>query len=144
MKKESQQKSPVKGGRKPKSDPAIHRYGIKLNSEENDKFLLLLRQSGVEEKSKFIKAMIFSKTMKVVKIDKATTDYYILLTNFYNQFQAIGNNYNQTTRAIKTNFGERRGLAMLYKLEKVTFELVLLSKQILLLTKEFEQKFLQK
>lgn len=47
--------------------------------------------------------------MKVVKIDKATNDYYILLTNFYNQFQAIGNNYNQTVRAIKTNFGEKEG-----------------------------------
>ena len=34
-------------GRKPKSDPAVFRYGIKLNSEENGKFELLFEQSGL-------------------------------------------------------------------------------------------------
>jgi hypothetical protein len=43
---------------------------------------------------------------------------YIRLTAFYAQFQAIGNNYKQTVRAVKGNFGEKRGLALLYKLGK--------------------------
>ena len=43
--------------------------------------------------------MIFGREMKVVRIDKVAMDYYIRLTNFYHQFQAIGNNYNQTVKA---------------------------------------------
>jgi hypothetical protein len=77
-------------------------------------------------------------------VDKATMDYYIRLTNLYHQFQAIGNNYNQTVKALKTNFSEKRALALLYKLEKATLELILLSKQIIALTREYERKWLQK
>jgi len=49
----------------------------------------------------------------VVRIDKAAMDYYVRLTNFYHQFQAVGNNYNQAVKAIKTNFGEKRAYALL-------------------------------
>ena len=31
-------------GRKPKNDPAVHRYSINLNAEENAKFLALFDQ----------------------------------------------------------------------------------------------------
>lgn len=82
-------------------------------------------------KKQTFSVLFFIKPTQVLKTGEATTDYYIFLTNFYNQFQTIGNNYNQITRAVRTNFGERRGLAMLYKLEKATFELVLVSKQII-------------
>ena len=114
---ENKRKKSKKGvGRKPKSDPAVHRYVVRLNSEEN----------------------------KVVKIDKATMDYYIRLTNFYHQFQSIGNNYNQTVKAVKTNFGEKRAYALLRNLEKATIDLVLLSKRIIMLTREFEDAYLIK
>lgn len=131
-------------GRKPKNDPAVYRYGIKLNAEENGKFELLFQQSGLPQRAKFIKTMIFGREIKVVKLDKATMDYYVRLTNFYHQFQAIGNNYNQTVKAIKSNFNDKRALALLYKLEKITMELVLLSKQIIALTREFEEKHLHR
>lgn len=131
-------------GRKPKGNPSKHRYTVNLNDEENDKFQLLLEQSGVENISRFIHHALFGKDIKIVKVDKATMDYYIRLTNFYHQFKAIGNNYNQTVRALKTNFSEKRALSLLYKLEKATIELVLLSKQIVALTREFEERWLQK
>ena len=83
-------------GRKPKLDPAIHRYVVRLTSEENGQFELRFAKSGLKYKARFIKAMILEREMKVVKLDKAAMDYYIRLTNFYHQFQAIGNNYNQT------------------------------------------------
>jgi hypothetical protein len=117
---------------------------VNLNDEENDKFRLLLEQSGVDNISRFIHHALFGKEIKIVKVDKATMDYYIRLTNFYHQFKAIGNNYNQTVRALKTNFSEKRALSLLYKLEKATIELVLLSKQIVALTREFENKYLSK
>lgn len=71
-------------------------------------------------------------------------DYYIRLTNFYHQFQAIGNNYNQTVRAVKANFGDKRAFALVAKLEKATLELVVLSKQIVALTREFEERHLNR
>ena len=97
-------------GRRPKKDPAVYRYGIKLNAEENGQFELRFAKSGLKYKARFIKAMILDREMKVVKLDKAAMDYYIRLTNFYHQFQAIGNNYNQTVRAVKANFGDKRGI----------------------------------
>ena len=131
-------------GRKPKIDKAVYRYGIKLNEKENGQFKILFQKSGLEQYSKFIKAMVFGKQMKVVKIDKATMDYYIRLTNFYYQFQAIGNNYNQVVKAIYHNFGDKRASILLAKLERSTVELIVISKQIIALTKEYEQKWLQK
>ena len=88
--------------------------------------------------------MLFGREIKVVKIDKATMDYYVRLTNFYHQFQAIGNNYNQTVKAVKSNFSDKRALALLYKLEKITMELVVLSRQIIALTREYEEKYLNR
>ena len=131
-------------GRKPKTDPAVYRYVVRLNSEENVKFDIQFQKSGLRERSKFIKAMIFGKEIKVVRIDKATMDYYVRLTNFYHQFQAIGNNYNQTVKAIKNNFGEKRAMALLYKLERLSLELMLICKKVMALTQEYERKWLQK
>ena len=131
-------------GRKPKIDPAIHRYVVRLTSEENGQFELRFAKSGLKYKARFIKAMILDREMKVVKLDKAAMDYYIRLTNFYHQFQAIGNNYNQTVRAVKANFGDKRAFALVAKLEKATLELVVLSKQIIALTREFEERYLNR
>lgn len=131
-------------GRKSKTDPAVYRYGIKFNSQENDQFELLFQKSGMAYRARFIKAVLLNKEIKVIKIDKATMDYYMRLTNFYHQFQSIGNNYNQTVKAVKNNFGEKRAYALLRNLEKATIDLVLLSKRIILLTREFEDAYLIK
>ena len=131
-------------GRRPKKDPAVYRYGIKLNAEEHGHFELRFAKSGLKYKARFIKAMILDREMKVVKLDKAAMDYYIRLTNFYHQFQAIGNNYNQTVRAVKANFGDKRAFALVAKLEKATLELIVLSKQIIALTREFEERHLNR
>jgi hypothetical protein len=128
-------------GRKLIQDKAVHRYCLRLNDEENSRFQALFIQSDMKEKTAFIKNMLFGTVMKTVKIDKAAMDYYIRLTNFYAQFQAIGNNYNQTVKALKANFSEKRALVLLYKLEKVTVELVVLSRKIIELTREFEGKY---
>ena len=39
-------------------------------------------------------------------------DYYVRLTNFYHQFQAIGNNYNQTVKGRQEQF-QRQACACL-------------------------------
>ncbi len=129
------------GGRPPKNDPANHFYGFKLNSQERLTFERSMEQAGITDRSKYIKSVLFGREIKVVRIDKAASDYYIRLTNFYRQFQAIGNNYNQTVKAIKSNFGEKRALQLLGKLEKATVELIVLSRKIVELTKEFAEKY---
>lgn len=131
-----------KGGRKRELNPAVFRYSIRLNLVENAKFTAMFLESGMKNKSKFIRCLIFGKQMKVVKIDKAAHDYFIRLTHFYSQYQMIGNNYNQTVKALKTNFSEKRALGLLYKLEKDTIELVRIMQQVKELTKEFEEKHL--
>lgn len=131
-------------GRKPKSDPADYKYSFRLNAEENSKFEQLVADAEAKDRTLFIKKSIFGGQIKVVKIDKATMDYYIKLTEFHKQFQAIGNNYNQVVRAVKTNFGEKRAMSLLYQLEKATIELMLLTKKVMALTQEYEKKWLQK
>ena len=131
-------------GRKPKSDPADYKYSFRLNAEENTKFEKLLADSGAGNLTLFIKKSIFSGQIKVVKIDKATMDYYIRLTEFHKQFQAVGNNYNQVVRALKNNFGEKRARALLYKLERLSLELMLVCKKVMALTQDYERKWLQK
>lgn len=134
----------TKMGRKPKSNPADYKYSFRLNAEENTRFERLFADAEVKDRTLFIKKAIFGGEIKVVKIDKATMDYYIRLTEFHKQFQAIGNNYNQMVRAVKTNFSEKRAMLLLYKLEKMTLELTLLTKKIIALTQEYEKKWLQK
>jgi hypothetical protein len=80
----------------------------------------------------------------VVKIDKAAMDYYMRLTTFHAQFRAIGVNYNQITKALKSTFTEKKALAFLYKLEQATKELAAFQQKIEDLTAEFERKYLNK
>lgn len=139
-----ERRNPHKGGRPPKNDPALHRYSISLNDQENARFLTLFETSGMHVRAHFITACIFQKGIKVVKIDKAAMDYYMRLTSFYSQFRAIGVNYNQVIKILHRNFSDKKALAYLYKLEKQTIELAVLSKKIMQLTEEFEKKHLDK
>jgi hypothetical protein len=140
----TEKRSSSLGGRKPKADPCRHRYSFNLNDEDNAQFLALFDASGLKDKARFITSCVFKRELKVVKIDKAAMDYYMRLTTFHSQFRAIGVNYNQVTKAIKTAFTQKKALAFLYKLEKATIELVAIHKQIQDLTAEFERKHLNK
>ncbi|MDR0349238.1 MAG: MobA protein [Tannerella sp.] len=135
---------PCQVGRKPKADPCRHRLSFNLNDEDYNRFLTLFEQSGLPDKARFIASCVFRREWKVVKIDKAAMDYYMRLTTFYAQFRAVGNNYNQVTKALKSTFTEKKALAFLYKLEKVTMELVTINQKIIDLTAEFERKHLNR
>jgi hypothetical protein len=133
-----------KTGRKPKIDPAVHRYSFNLNDEDNAKFLALFDQSGMKAVAHFITACIFQKTIKTVKIDMDAVEYHAGLTKLFGQFRGIATNYNQIVKLLNTNFSERKALAYLYKLEKQTIEMVQIFKEIATLTAEFEKKYLNK
>ena len=141
---EMNRKQIKKTGRKPKKDPAVHRYSISLNAEENAKFLALFDQSGMNVKAHFITACIFQKTEKPVKIDMNAVEYHAGLTKFFGQFRGIATNYNQIVKLLNSNFSEKKALAYLYKLEKQTIEMVQIFKEIATLTADFEKKYLNK
>jgi hypothetical protein len=140
----TEKKKQNQGGRPAKADPCRHYHAFVLNDADNAKFLALFDESGLKNRAHFITSCIFNRQLKVVKVDKAAMDYYMRLTTFHSQFRAIGVNYNQVTKAIKTTFTEKKALAFLYKLEKATMELVAINQKIIQLTKEFEERWLQK
>lgn len=144
MEENSNSSRQKKGGRHLKKDPAVFRYSISLNAEENARFLSLFEQSGMNVMAHFITACIFQKTIKTIKIDKATMDYYMRLTTLHGQFRAIGVNYNQVVKLLYRNFSEKKAAAFLYKLEKQTIELAVLTQKMIQLTGEFETNYLKK
>ncbi len=46
-------------GRKALDDPRIHRYYVRLTSEQNERFLHMYEQSGMKNKADFICHRIF-------------------------------------------------------------------------------------
>ncbi|MCT1524736.1 conjugal transfer protein MobA [Sphingobacterium hotanense] len=141
---ENSRKQLKKGGRPLKNDPAKIRYTISFNEEEHARFLDLFEKSGMQVKAHFITSCIFDKTIKSVKMDKGTIDFYMRLTSFHSQFRSIGVNYNQVVKLLYKNFSEKKAAAYLYKLEKQTVEMVELFKEVVQITAEFDKKHLKK
>ena len=141
---ENNRKQLKKTGRRPKEDPAKIRYTISFNEEEHSRFLSLFDQSGMLVKAHFITSCIFEKTIKTIKIDKGTVDFYMRLTSFHSQFRSVGVNYNQVVKLLYKNFSEKKAAAFLYKLEKQTAEMAMLCQKIIQMTEEFEAKHLKK
>lgn len=119
-----------KGGRPTKNDPAVYRYSVNFSAVENARFLSMYDESGLLSKALFIKARIFNESFRVIKQDRGTMEYVAKLTQFHAQFRAIGVNYNQVVKELNTHFSEKRALAALYKLEKITIELVKTNQKI--------------
>jgi hypothetical protein len=141
---EKDRKKISKTGRKPKNDPAVNRYSINLNAEDNAKFLALFDQSGMKIIAHFITACIFQKTIKTVKINMDAVEYHAGLTKFFGQFRGIATNYNQIVKLLNSNFSDKKASAYLYKLEKQTGEMKELLLKVVNLTTEFEKKYLKK
>lgn len=138
------QSSRKKGGRKPKTNPAVFRYTVNFDAVEHARFLTLFEQSGLHSKAQFIAARVFSEEFRIVRTDRASLEYVTRLTTLYQQFRAVGVNYNQVVKELHVHFSEKKALAMLYKLEKLTMELIELSRKIIELSNTFENQWLRK
>ena len=79
----------------------------------------------------------------MLKVDKTLVDYYTKLSDFHAQFRAIGTNYNQVVKELRIHFSEKKAMALLYKLEKHTIDLVKLSREIVELSREMYAKWEQ-
>lgn len=131
-----------KGGRPPKNDPAKHRLTVNLTDTQHAGFLAMFEQSGVQSLSGFISARIFGDEFRVVKTDASAIEFTAKLTALHSQFRSVGVNYNQIVKELHSNFGEKKALALLYKLEKVTVELAGIGREVMQLCEEFKAKYL--
>ena len=52
----------------------------------------------------------------------------------------MGTNYNQVVKELRLHFSEKKAMALLYKLEQHTVELVKLSRQIVELSRELKEQ----
>ena len=138
------EKNQAKWGRHPKESRKTHCVMVRFDDEEFARFLTMYEQSGIYAKAVFIKARVFGAEFKVLKVDKTLVDYYTKLSSLHAQYRAIGVNYNQTVKELKSRFSEKKAMALLFKLEKLTVELAALSRQILALTNDFQQRWLPK
>lgn len=112
--------------------------------EEHARFLTMYERSGEYAKAVFIKARVFGEEFKVIQVDNSYPEYYSKLSDLHAQYRRIGVNYNQVVKELKSRFSEKKAMALLYKLEGITRELVTVSREILALTQKFEEQWSQK
>ena len=130
-----------RGGRPTKTDTASNCVMVRFTDEEYARFLSLLEESGVQVKATFIKARVFGERFRVIKTDEGTLRYVAKLSQFHSQFRAVGTNYNQVVKELHTHFSQKKALALLYKLEKITAELAAIGGQVIALSEEFQQRW---
>ncbi|MDD4413778.1 MAG: conjugal transfer protein MobA [Oscillospiraceae bacterium] len=141
MEKNNEPRRRGKGGRPTKIDTVSHPVMVRFTDVEYARFMTLFEQSGVAAKAVFIKARVFNDTFRVIKTDRGTLEYVAKLTQFHAQFRAVGTNYNQVVKELHTHFSEKKALALLYKLEKITAELAAIGQQIIAISEEFNQRW---
>ena len=125
-------------------NPKTHCVMVRFDDVEWNRFLTMYEESNVYAKAGFLKAHFFGQKFKVLKVDKTLVDYYTKLSDFHAQFRAVGTNYNQVVKELRLHFSEKKAMALLYKLEQHTVELVKLSRRIVELSREMEAKWSQK
>lgn len=130
-----------KGGRPAKTDTASNHVMVRFTDEEYARFLTMYEQSGMLSKGAFAKARVFNEDFRVIKKDRGTMEYAAKLSTFHAQFRAVGVNYNQVVKELHTHFTEKKALALLYKLEKLTAELAGTGQRILELSAEFLKRW---
>ena len=128
-------KKNIKYGRNPKLDPKTHCVMVRFDDVEWNRFLTMYEESQVYAKAVFL---------KVLKVDRAMLDYYTKLSDFHAQFRAVGTNYNQVVKELRIHFSEKKAMALLYKLEQHTIDLVKLSREVVEPSREMQAKWEQR
>ncbi len=131
------------GGRPPKINPASYRYVVRFEASENSVFLSLYEKSGATNKAAFIKNVLLNKPFKVFIVDENTRIFIDQLSAFNSHYRTIGVEYDTVVKTLRENFTEKKAMAALYKLEKITIELVKLNREIVKLANEMDQKWFE-
>lgn len=127
-----------KSGRPPKAEPTTFRCSVNFTSAEEIKLMNMHGQSGIQSLSAFIKMQLFSKTFKVHYIDDNTRIFIDKLSFLNAHYRTISIEYSNLIHLLRQNFTEKKAVSALYKLEKITIDLVKLNREIVALSKEFD------
>lgn len=138
------QKEKRRTGRCPKLDTKTHCVMVRFDDGEWLRFLAMHGKSGVEARAVFLKAHFFGQPFRVLVTDKTLLDYCTKLSAFHAQYRMVGNNYNQTVKELRCHFSEKKAMALLYKLEQCTKELAAITRQVVELSREFQERWSQK
>ena len=133
-----------KGGRIPKNNKRTHCVMVRFDDTEWARFLTLYEQSGVYAKAVFVKSRVFGEPFRVIRIDKSTVDFCERLSSFHAQFRGVAVNYNQVVKELRSHFSEKKAMALLYRLESMTRQMMEQGQQIVALAKEARERWLQK
>lgn len=120
--------------------PQSHRHTLRLNNEENERFLNLLRESGLQNKSEFMRHRIFNMPFRIITEDASTLSVYAKLTEIHAQMRRIGSLYNQVVRSIHSHHSLQASRHLLRKLEGYSEELARLQTEVLTLTNSLHQR----
>ena len=122
-----------KKGRHPMDDIQVRNTKIcfRLDVQELAELDKAVRSSGSKSRSEYLKTVVFNRSIRVVTVDKGLEESWKILNDLQCQYRKFGNNYNQIVKVLHTTFGEKKALAMLYKLENLTIELVKINKEII-------------
>lgn len=131
----------LKWGRHPKESRKSHCVMVRFDNEEWQKFLAMYEKSGVYARAVFLKAHFFGQPFRVLVTDRTLLEYCTKLSAFHAQYRMVGNNYNQTVRELRCHFSEKKAMALLYRLEKCTGQLAALTRQVVELSREFEERW---
>ena len=131
-------------GRYPKKNKCTHCVMVRFDDTEWGRFLTLYEQSGVYAKAVFVKSRVFGEPFRVVKVDKATMDFTEKLSSFHAQFRGVAVNYNQVVKELRSHFSEKKAMALLYRLEALTRQMMEQGQQIVMLAREAHERWSQR
>ena len=117
---------------------------VRFDNVEWAKFLTLYEQSGVYAKAVFVKARVFNEPFRVISIDNNTVRFCEQLSSFHAQFRGVAVNYNQVVKELRCHFSEKKAMALLYRLEGLTRQMMEQGQQIVALAKEAKERWWQR
>ena len=128
-----------KPGRPPKAAPAKKCVMVRFTDEEYARFLTMFEKSGMHSMARFIKGQVFDKAFRVIKMDRGVTEIATILSSHHALYRKIGVNYNQVVKMLYIHFSQKKALAMLYKLENETRNLIAVSEKIFATVQKLRQ-----
>ena len=130
-----------KGGRPPVANKCSHHVKVSFDDLEWDDLTRMMERAETTVKATSLKQFIFGKPFKVLTTAKSLTVYCTKLSELFARFRTIGVNYDLTVRTLRENFTEKKAMSALYKLEKLTIEMVGVMLEVVSLSEKFQQQW---
>lgn len=131
-------------GRPEKEDIKKHSHMFRLNETDSLRLQQMYKASEAKLMSQFLAKKILNHEIKIIRIDKSTIDFVMLLTQFYSQFRGVKNNYNQLFTLLVRELGETKARQMIKLLERPTLDFIELMKEIEQITAKLREQCLPK